>query len=88
MSCPLCGYGYRCPCSNCMSLGDARGLRPWIRLDGEFQDFEACPCCGTMMHLDQWEDLSWDEAKVQYKYSNQSGGCLSGIVDSKDRIIK
>lgn len=87
--CPLCNYPYRCPCAACKDRNTDSMIQPWIRFEGEeLQDCEACPCCGLTLHLDQWEDVSWDEAKLQYKMSNQSGGCLSGIVDAKDRIIK
>lgn len=87
MSCPLCQYPYRCPCKNCLERQCSLDIKPWIRFEGELADFEACPCCGTTLHIGEWEDLCWADAKLQYKISNQSGGCLSGIVDEKDKLI-
>lgn len=75
MSCPLCDYPYRCPCDSCMEQSTST-LTPWIIIEDNLQ---ACPCCGLTLSLDEWADLDWQHAKTQWRLSDQSGGCLSGI---------
>lgn len=74
MSCPLCEYPYVCPCESCKDRNP--NLRKWIRLDDYL---EACPCCGLTLSMDELEELDMQRAREQYRLSNQSGGCLSGI---------
>ncbi len=83
--CPLCNYPHRCPCDACKDKGKKSGITPWIRFKDipELEDCEECPCCGTVLHLDQWESIAWENSKLHYKMSNQSGGCLAGIYEEK-----
>lgn len=59
MKCPSCGYEYVCPCKHCAKTF-SKGKVVWIN---HGDDTESCPKCGLTKHIDEWQDVEWEQFK-------------------------
>lgn len=58
MYCPNCGQEMLCPCQPCRDQHGREDVEIW------HEDSVECCKCGLTMHMQWWEDLSWECSKA------------------------
>lgn len=66
MYCPRCNKLNHCPCKGCTARreGSDEEFLLWVRGD-DFTD--ACGNCGFTMSMEEWDELNWEEVKLDPK---------------------